>query len=460
MILPAGVDFPQQGRSEVKESIAGMPAVIGAQWGDEGKGKIVDLLAGRVDAVARFSGGHNAGHTVRFGTRKFALHLIPSGIIHPGTRCFLGPGLVLDPLALVREMDSLAAQGIDSGDRLRISGRAALILPTHQALDLAREARRGKEKIGTTGRGIGPAYEDVASRRGLRAWLLGQPGRLREHAEKLMALHNLELEKLHGAAPLDIEEALSGLLEAAGKLAPYLAEVGRELRGLLASGATVLLEGAQGVLLDPCWGTYPFVTSSSCLPAAGAATLGLPAASVGPVLGVMKAYTTRVGGGPFPTEEKGEIGRMLAEGGAEFGTTTGRPRRCGYFDAVAARHAVEVAGIEAIALTKIDVLDAFEEIRIGVAYEDTSGSRIEAFPADTSVLDHVRVRYERLAGWEGSVEGLRDPAALPEAARALISRIEELLGIPVVLLSTGPRREETMILGDSSVASRLRDLLD
>ena len=459
MILPAGVKHPPQGRSEVKESIAGMPAVIGAQWGDEGKGKIVDLLAGRVDAVARYSGGHNAGHTVRFGSRKFALHLIPSGIIHPGTLCFLGPGLVLDPLALVREMDSLVSQGIDFGERLKISGRAALILPTHQALDLARESRRGKEKIGTTGRGIGPAYEDVASRRGLRAWLLGQPERLRREAEKLMALHNLELERLHGAAPVDLGKALSDLLAAAGSLAPYLAEVGGELRGLLASGATVLLEGAQGVLLDPIWGTYPFVTSSSCLPASGAATLGLPAATVGPVLGVMKAYTTRVGSGPFPTEEKGEIGRRLAEGGAEFGTTTGRPRRCGYFDAVAARHAVEVAGIEAIALTKIDVLDGFEEILMGVAYEDESGSPIDAFPADTGLLDHVRVRYERLQGWEGTVEGLRDPAALPVGAWALISRIEELLGIPVVLLSTGPRREETMILGDSPVAFRLRDLL-
>ncbi len=438
----------------------GILAVIGAQWGDEGKGKIVDLLAARVDGVARFSGGHNAGHTVRIGELKYALHLIPSGIIHPGARCFLGPGLVIDPGALLREMEGLQEQGIEFGSRMVISSRAALILPTHQGLDHAREAARGKSKIGTTGRGIGPAYEDVASRRGLRAWMLTRPESLQEEAEKLMRAHNEELARLYGADPFVIDEAVGRLLRAAEKLGPFVHEVGSEIRGLLNSGGKLLLEGAQGVLLDPIWGTYPFVTSSSCLPAAGAATLGIPGHRIGPVLGVMKAYTTRVGAGPFPTEDFGPEGEELAKRGAEFGTTTGRPRRCGWFDAVAARHAVEVAGIDAIALTKIDVLDSFDEIRIAVDYEDERGRRIGSLPADTAMLEHLKPCYETMPGWKNPTESLRDPADLDPAARAYISRLEELLGVPVALLSTGPRRAETMVLGQSAVAARLRELLD
>lgn len=443
----------------MKERRSGVLAVIGAQWGDEGKGKIVDLLAGKVDAVARFSGGHNAGHTVRVGELKYALHLIPSGIIHPQTRCFIGPGLVIDPTALLKEIQGLETQGVEFDGRLSISPRAALILPTHQALDRAREARRGGFKIGTTGRGIGPAYQDVASRRGLRAWMLSRPDTLRVAAEELMAEHNLELEKIHHAEAVDIQAAIDELLEAAARLGSLIGEVGPEIRSLLNSGGNLLLEGAQGVLLDPIWGTYPFVTSSSCLPAAGAGSLGFSARKIGPVVGIMKAYTTRVGAGPFPTEDFGEGGQELARRGAEFGTTTGRPRRCGWFDAVAARHAVEVAGLDAIALTKIDVLDGFEEIRIAVAYEDEAGQLVDTLPADTSRLEKFRPRYESLPGWKLPTEGLRDPEKLDPAVRAYIARLEELLGIPVALLSTGPRRDETMILGQSQVAERLRTLI-
>lgn len=435
-------------------------AVIGAQWGDEGKGKIVDLLAGSFDVVARFSGGHNAGHTVRVGEKKFALHLVPSGMIHSRPKCFLGPGLVIDPLALVSEMKGLEEQGVDFGERLGISHRSALLLPTHRALDQAREAARGSGKIGTTGRGIGPAYEDVASRRGLRAWMLGKPESFRTAAMQLMSEHNRELEVLHGAEVTDLDQAMSDLLDAARVLAPRLEDVGTRLRGLLASGDRMLMEGAQGVLLDPIWGSYPFVTSSSCLPASGMATLGLGSRSVDLVLGVMKAYTTRVGAGPFPTEDFGAEGRELAERGVEFGTTTGRRRRCGCFDAVAARHAIEVAGIDAIALTKIDVLDAFKQLRIGVAYEDEVGNELKFFPADSESLGEVRVRYETLPGWKTPTEGMRDVAGLDADARAYISRLEELLGVPVVLLSTGPRRSETLLVGSSRQAELLRELLD
>jgi len=459
MIHPPHFSEGGPGGSEVENLSYNTLAVVGAQWGDEGKGKIVDLLAGKFDAVARFSGGHNAGHTVRVGEKKFALHLIPSGIIHPNTRCFLGPGLVVDPLALVEEIRGLETQGITVDERLWISLRCALLLPTHRALDQAREKARGKGKIGTTGRGIGPAYQDVAARRGLRTWMLQDRTRFEKAARNLMNEHNRELEYLHDTAPVDIDEAIEKLLEASTRLAEMPHDLQSEIHNLLERNAGLLFEGAQGVLLDPLWGTYPFVTSSSCLPAHAATSLGLSPRTIGTVLGVMKAYTTRVGSGPFPSEDSGRAGEELAKRGAEFGTTTGRARRCGFFDAVAARHAVQVAGIDALALTKIDVLDAFDEVKIGVAYEDASGRTLKSFPADAGVLDGVRLRYESHPGWKRPVESLENPEDLDPNALAYIRRLEELTGVPVVILSTGPRRRETMVLNDTPLSARLRKLL-
>jgi adenylosuccinate synthase len=337
--------------------------IIGGQWGDEGKGKVVDLLSAGFAAVVRYNGGNNAGHTVRFADRRFALHLVPSGIIHEGVTCYLASGMVVDPTGLVAEMDRLVDEGVGIEGRIVLSPRASLILPTHRALDGAREGMRGAGKIGTTGRGIGPAYQDRAQRRGLRAHVLDEPGRLREKALELMEEHNRELAVLFNAEPVDLDEALAELESAAARLAPLIGEVGPALRSHRSAGEAVLFEGAQGVLLDLAWGTYPYVTSSSCLPGSAAASCGIGPRLLGPVIGVMKAYATRVGSGPFPSELDNAIGERMRDRGAEFGTTTGRPRRCGWFDAVAARYAVDVAGIDAVAVTKLDILDGFESIR-------------------------------------------------------------------------------------------------
>ncbi len=433
--------------------------VVGGQWGDEGKGKVVDLLAAGHRVVVRYNGGHNAGHTVRFGERRFALHLVPSGIIHEGCACYMASGMVVDPLALVAEIDRLQGEGLVFADRLRLSPRATLILPTHAALDGAREGARGSERIGTTGRGIGPAYADRATRRGLRADLLANPDRFAEQARELIEEHNHELERLHGVPPVDAAAAVARLRTAAARLAPLLEEVGPALRRHAARGEAILFEGAQGVMLDQCWGTYPFVTSSSCLPTAAAISCGVSASLLGPVLGIMKAYVTRVGGGPFPSELDDATGEVLRTRGVEFGTTTGRPRRCGWFDAVAARYAVEVAGIDAVALMKMDVLDGLDRLRVAVAYERADGSRVSEMPADTADVAAVRPVYEDLPGWAASTEGVTDEKGLPAAAHAYLRRLEKLLGVPIVLVSTGPRREETLIRGTSPLAGRLRRLL-
>ncbi len=433
--------------------------VVGGQWGDEGKGKVVDLLAAGHRVVVRYNGGHNAGHTVRFADRRFALHLVPSGIIHSDTVCYMGSGMVIDPRALVAELDRLAGEGIGFDDRLFLSPRAALILPTHGALDGAREGALGTQKIGTTGRGIGPAYQDQAQRRGLRAYLLTEPDRLRTEAERLMDGHNRELVEMFDADPVDVELALDELEAAARRLAPRIREVGPELERHLEAGDDILFEGAQGVMLDLVWGTYPFVTSSSCLPAAAAASCGVSPTLLGPVLGIMKAYVTRVGGGPFPTELHDATGDRLREAGAEFGTTTGRPRRCGWFDAVAARYAVKVAGIDALALMKMDVLDGLDTVRIATAYRLPDGRVVETVPPDPEQVEAVRPVLEDLPGWTGRTEGVTDEAQLPLQARAYLTRLEELLGVPVVLVSTGPRREETLIRGDGPVSVRLREIV-
>ncbi len=433
--------------------------VVGGQWGDEGKGKIVDLLSGGFAAVVRYNGGHNAGHTVRVGERHFALHLVPSGIIQPEARCYMGSGMVIDPSALALELNGLAKEGVAADGRLFLSPRASLILPTHRALDLAREGRRGKSKIGTTGRGIGPAYQDTAQRRGLRAWLLNDPDALKSAARALMIDHNAELEALSDITPVDLDGALEEILVAARRLAPLVREIGPEIRGHAARGESVLFEGAQGVLLDLTWGTYPYVTSSSCLPGSAATSCGIGPRLLGPVLGVMKAYVTRVGGGPFPTEDHGADGELLRDRGHEYGTTTGRPRRCGWFDAVAARYAVETAGIDAIAMTKMDILDGVEQLKVAVAYEREDGSVYEAFPADAHDLEQIRPRYEDVPGWADPTEGLTHEKDLPAAAEAYLRYLEAKLGVPIAVVSTGPRRSETMVRGTSPVAQRVGEIL-
>jgi adenylosuccinate synthase len=432
--------------------------VIGGQWGDEGKGKVVDLLSSDFAAVVRYNGGNNAGHTVRFADRKFALHLVPSGIIHDGVTCYLGSGMVVDPTGLVAEMDTLIGEGVNIDGRIKLSPRATLILPTHKALDSAREGTLGAGKIGTTGRGIGPAYQDRAQRRGLRAHVLGD-SRLRERAVALMEQHNRELKILFDAEPVDLDEAIGELEAAAQRLAPMIDEVGPALRHHQAAGDGVLFEGAQGVLLDLAWGTYPFVTSSSCLPGFAAASCGIGPKLLGPVIGVMKAYATRVGSGPFPSELDDATGERMRERGVEYGTTTGRPRRCGWFDAVAARYAVEVAGIDAVAVTKLDVLDGFDTIKVATSYRLPDGSTLDTFPADSELAESMEPVYEELPGWSAPTEGVVAEEDLPAEAKSYLAYLEEKIGAPAVIVSTGPRREETLIRGDSALANQLRSII-
>ena len=433
--------------------------IIGGQWGDEGKGKVVDLLSSDFAAVVRYNGGNNAGHTVRFADRHFALHLVPSGIIHDGVTCYLASGMVVEPAGLVAEMNTLIEEGISVDRRIVLSPRATLILPTHRALDGAREGNLGAGKIGTTGSGIGPAYQDRAQRRGLRAHVLAEPGRLRERALELMSAHNRELEILFNAEPVDLDQAMAELEAAAERLAPLICEVGPALRGHRAAGEAVLFEGAQGVMLDLAWGTYPFVTSSSCLPGFAAASCGIGPKLLGPVIGVMKAYATRVGSGPFPSELEDATGERMRERGAEFGTTTGRPRRCGWFDAVAARYAVEVAGIDAVAVTKLDILDGFESVKVVTSYRLPDGSVLDTFPADSETALALEPVYEELPGWPSPVEGVVREGDLPDEAEAYIRFFEEQIGAPAVIVSTGPRREETLVRGNSELSEQLRSII-
>ena len=432
--------------------------VIGGQWGDEGKGKVVDLLSSDFAAVVRYNGGNNAGHTVRFADRKFALHLVPSGIIHDGVTCYLGSGMVVDPTGLVTEMDTLVGEGVNIDGRIKLSPRATLILPTHKALDSAREGKLGAGKIGTTGRGIGPAYQDRAQRRGLRTHALADD-RLRERALALMEQHNRELEILFDAEQVDLDVAVAELEAAAKRLAPMIDEVGPALRRHQAAGKGVLFEGAQGVLLDLAWGTYPFVTSSSCLPGFAAASCGIGPKLLGPVIGVMKAYATRVGSGPFPSELDDATGERMRDRGVEYGTTTGRPRRCGWFDAVAARYAVEVAGIDAVAVTKLDVLDGLETIKVVTGYRLPDGSTLDTFPADSELAESMEPLYDELPGWSAPTEGVIAEESLPPEASSYLAYLEEKIGAPAVIVSTGPRREETLIRGDSTLADQLRSII-
>jgi adenylosuccinate synthase len=423
--------------------------ILGAQWGDEGKGKITDLLAAEADIVARFAGGDNAGHTVTVGSERFALHLIPSGILYPSVTCLLGGGMVVNPKKLLSEMDGLAARGVNvSPDRLKVDGRAHLIMPYHIALDGAAEGARGDSALGTTKRGIGPAYTDKAARCGIRVHEMLHPRQdFAQRIREQVAAKNILLEAVYGQPPLNAEEIASEYLGYAERLAPHVTDVGEAIANGLRTRRRIVAEGAQGTLLDLDHGSYPYVTSSH--PSIGGVMVGLGIGPqyVGRVVGVVKAYQTRVGAGPMPTELTGELGDALRGTGAqpwdEFGTTTGRPRRCGWLDGVTLRHAARVNGLTEVAITKLDILSRFDSLKLCVAY-DLAGQRTEVFPADLRVLSACRPIYETLPGWGTDISQIARFNELPQAARRYVERIEQLLGLPATYISVGPARGQTI----------------
>lgn len=422
--------------------------IVGAQWGDEGKGKIVDLLARSAEVVVRFQGGHNAGHTLVVEGKKYVLHLIPSGIIHAGRLCFIGNGVVLDPGALIQEIQELADLGIAvNSNFFKVSALANLIMPYHRELDLAREKRKGKAKIGTTGRGIGPAYEDKVARRGIRVVDLLNRQAFESKLHDNLAYHNFMLENFYAATTFNFETIRDDYLRMANILTPYIDDVGHLLAKAITEKKSVLFEGAQGTMLDVDHGTYPFVTSSSTVAANACAGTGIGPTAIDYVLGVAKAYVTRVGGGPMPTELHDTVGEHLSRVGKEVGATTGRARRCGWFDAVAVRHAVRINGMSGIALTKLDVMDGLEKVKICVAYE-RNGSRMDSIPSDPTILEVCEPIYEVMPGWNTATTGVQHIENLPQAARNYIKRLEELTGVPVAILSTGPDRVHTHIIHD------------
>jgi adenylosuccinate synthase len=423
--------------------------VIGAQWGDEGKGKVVDILAPHFQVVARYQGGHNAGHTVRIGERKFVLHLIPSGILHDDCLCVIGNGVVVHPEAFNAEVQELREMGVECEGRLFISTRAHLILPYHCALDRAREARLGAQGVGTTMRGIGPAYESKAARTGIRAGDLFHLDFVREKIKANIEDANRELVAL-GDKPLDVEATMDEFLNEALKLQPFVRDTAVLVNQRIQAGQAVLLEGAQGTMLDVDHGTYPFVTSSNATAGGAATGVGVPPRAVTGALGIAKAYTTRVGGGPFPTELFDEAGEYLRQRGNEYGASTGRPRRTGWFDAVVVRYAVMLNGLDAIALTKLDVLDEFDEIKICTAYR-YQNEVIEDIPYGAHALADCEPIYETLPGWKTDTSSITDYDALPEKAKAYVARLEELVGAPMAMISTGPERNETIIRDGMSV---------
>lgn len=420
-----------------------MPAIIlvGAQWGDEGKGKITDLLAAQVDVVARYGGGDNAGHTVVVRGERFALHLIPSGVLHPGTECILGSGMVINPARLLEELDGLAARGVDVS-RVRVSSGAHLIMPWHLALDEAQERARGGSKIGTTRRGIGPAYADKAARTGVRVGDMLDDDHLAA-AIRARAEEKRPLFRAYGLPEPGVDALVLQYQEYATRLRPFIADTVQLVHRRLAEGKTILCEGAQGTLLDLDHGTYPFVTSSSPIAGGALTGLGIGPRHVSRVIGVAKAYSTRVGMGPFPTELTDEVGEQLVVIGGEYGTTTGRRRRAGWLDLVALRYAIRVNGITELALTKLDVLSAFPQIRVCVAYR-YKGQTLTDFPADAWVLALCEPEYETLSGWRTEISHVRSRQALPPAARAYVAYLEHRLGVPIRMISVGPERDETI----------------
>ncbi|MBI4686243.1 MAG: adenylosuccinate synthase [Nitrospirae bacterium] len=421
--------------------------VVGAQWGDEGKGKIVDLLTEGVDVVARYQGGHNAGHTVVINNEKFVLHLIPSGILHKGKPCIIGNGVVIDPKALIDEIEGLKKRGIHAGKNLLISENAHVIMPYHVALDQKSEQLKGSKKIGTTGRGIGPAYVDKMARAGIRIGDLLDSKTFKDKLKANLEEVNYLLKNKYRLNTISAEKIYSEYMRHAKYLSPFIADTGVLINNLMDKGKKVLFEGAQGTLLDVDHGTYPFVTSSSASVGGVCTGLGVAPTRIDGVLGIMKAYTTRVGEGPFPTELKDKFGEMLRERGGEYGATTGRPRRCGWLDAVALRHAIRINGFTGVALTKLDVLDGVEKIKVSVSYKDGgSGKRLLDMPHSVKALENIVPQYKELKGWRTNTVGIKRVKDLPKEARAYIDYIEDTLNIKVDLISTGQRRSETILL--------------
>jgi adenylosuccinate synthase len=418
--------------------------VIGTQWGDEGKGKIVDLLTDRATAVARFQGGHNAGHTLVIDGKKTVLHLIPSGILREGVKCFVGNGVVLSLDAFVTEADALIATGVPVYDRLKVSPGCPLILPSHAALDLAREKAKGSAAIGTTGRGIGPAYEDKVARRALRVSDLFVRENFAAKLGEVLDYHNFLLKNYFRAETVDFAKTLDEAMQAAEIIVPITADVTQELQDISQAGGSILFEGAQGTFLDIDHGTYPFVTSSNTVAAAASTGTGIGPRNLDYILGIVKAYTTRVGAGPFPTELFDDHGEHLARVGAEFGATTGRPRRCGWFDAVALRRSIVNSSVSGLCVTKLDVLDELEAIQICNGYE-IDGQAIAGVPVLVDRFAECKPVYEEMPGWQESTVGLTNVDELPANARDYLARIEELAGVPVDIISTGPDREQTVI---------------
>jgi adenylosuccinate synthase len=419
--------------------------VIGTQWGDEGKGKVVDWLTESAQGVVRFQGGHNAGHTLVIDGRKQVLRLIPSGILRPGVTCYIGSGVVLSPEALLQEIEELELAGVAVRDRLRVSSTCPLILPYHVALDRAREARRGDAKIGTTGRGIGPAYEDKVGRRAVRVHDLFSPVALRERIREVLDFHNFALVNYYGATALDPDKVTDDALLLAPRVEPMVADVPAELAEAARRGDALLFEGAQGALLDVDHGTYPYVTSSNCIAGAAAAGAGVGPQQLDFVLGIAKAYTTRVGAGPFPTELFDDVGKHLATQGNEFGSVTGRPRRCGWFDAVAMRRSIQLNGVSGLCVTKLDVLDGLPSVKICTGYR-RAGRPVDLLPFGADDVAACEAQYEEMPGWSGTTYGARTWEALPPQAQRYVQRLSELVGAPVDMVSTGPDRDETILV--------------
>ena len=419
--------------------------VVGAQWGDEGKGKIVDWLTEQAAGVVRFNGGHNAGHTLVINGKKTILRLIPSGIMHATSVCYLGNGVVLSPEAFFKEVDELIALGVPNVEaRLRVSANAPLIMPYHVALDHAREAAAGNKKIGTTGRGIGPAYEDKVARRTVRVADLFEPERFAEQVRTVMKLHNFVLEKFLGAEPLDPEKVIADTLAYAERLRPMGCDVSASLQADMAAGKSFLFEGAQGSMLDIDHGTYPFVTSSNTVAGSACAGAGVGPHQLNYVLGITKAYCTRVGEGPFPTELFDETGELLRKKGNEFGAVTGRPRRCGWFDGAALRRAVQINGLTGLAIMKLDVLDGMDTVKLGVGYL-YKGEKIDIMPAGADAVAECEPIYEEFPGWKESTFGVQKWEDLPESSQRYLTRLAEVAGAPIAVVSTGPDRVQTIL---------------
>jgi adenylosuccinate synthase len=419
--------------------------IVGAQWGDEGKGKIVDVLTERAEVVARYQGGNNAGHTVVINNEKYILHLIPSGILHKGKKCIIGNGVVIAPLALIREMDGLREKGIDIDNNLLISKNAHIIMPYHMAIEREHEKNKGSKKIGTTGKGIGPAYADKIARHGIRVIDLLTPAVFKEKLYANLLTINFLLENMYKAAPLKAEEIYNEYMGYAERLAPYAADTDIIVNNAIDSGQNVLFEGAQGTLLDIDHGTYPFVTSSNAIAGGACTGIGVGPAKINKVLGIVKAYTTRVGEGPFPTEIKDKLGESIREKGGEYGATTGRPRRCGWLDMVVLKHARRINGLTGIAITKLDILDGLEKLKICVGYK-YNGRLYEEFPKEAEILENCEPVYEEVKGWEEITIGVKGLDKLPANAKAYIKKIEEMLNVEVQIISTGQKRDEIIVL--------------